>query len=81
MSHFANVAFKSGSASARVISALSLVMTVFGRPPGPTNPHQKCTSMAGTPCSPSVGKSGSAGNRLELVTASARILPVYLANC
>ena len=60
-----------------LISALSLSTMAFGTPAGTTTPLHVVTSNPGTPASEIVGSSGIAGERLRLVTPSARTRPAF----
>src|SRR6516164_684506 len=70
----ANRAFILGSARAALISLLSLSTISAGVLFGAPTPVQKLDSYAGTN-SATVGMSGSTGERVAVVTASARSLP------
>src|SRR5262245_15944690 len=65
----------SGAASASRSAVLSLAMIGAGVPAGATIPYCSTTSKPGRAASATVGTSGKAGERLALVTASARTLP------
>src|SRR5436190_8915170 len=63
-----------GSANAALILALSLSTISGGVPLGAATPYQALASKPGTK-SPTVGTSGSAGERAAVATAKARTLP------
>src|SRR5712671_397177 len=70
----ANLASSLGSAKAALISKLSLSMIVVGVFLGAPTPNQALVSKPGTN-SAMVGTSGSASNRVAVVTAKDRSLP------
>src|SRR5262249_28057365 len=70
----ANLAFRFGVARPALISLLSLSTISTGVLLGAPTPNQPLASYPGTK-SPTVGKSGNASERADVVTASARSLP------
>src|SRR5438128_1743929 len=66
-----------GSVRTALISLLSLSTISAGVPVGAPAPHQELASYPGRK-SPTVGMSGSASERVAVVTASARSLPALM---
>src|SRR3954462_576034 len=67
----------SGVLRMRTISALSLLTTAGGVPPGAMTPPHDTDSKPGTAASATVGTSGSERTRDLLVTAMPRSLPDF----
>src|SRR4051794_15674648 len=65
----------SGTTMARLISRLSSTMTSLDVPAGTTNANQPSPWTSGYPASAVSGTWGNAGDRVLLVTASARSFP------
>src|SRR4051794_11710042 len=70
--------FISGSAISLMISRLRRAIISFGVPAGTMNANHPSPSISGYPASAIVGTSGSAGDRLGLVTAKPRSLPSFI---
>src|SRR5689334_24995858 len=68
----------SGTLTISVAAWLRARMIACGVRAGANNPYQLTSSNPGTPDSARVGRSGNARERVRLVTASARSLPVRI---